>query len=126
MQSIIKKEGFKYLVVGVLSVLTDFLTYTLFLFVIDHSPAKALSYIMGMCTAFFLNRYWTFQSKNKVHSDGVKFIILYTTTLLVNVCINTTILTVLPGFIILAFIVATGTSIVLNYLGQKFFVFSTK
>lgn len=126
MLSIFKKETSRYIVVGVLSVLTDFISYTLFLLVLDHSVAKALSYIMGMCTAFFLNRFWTFQSKNKAHTDAIKFIGVYTSTLCINVLVNKVTLMILPEFVTFAFLVATGVSIVLNYIGQKFFVFSSK
>ena len=118
-----KQELLKYLVTGVLAVGTDYVSYTLLLHILTHSEAKAISYICGTGVAFFLNRVWTFKSSNKAHQDAVKFTVLYASSLVVNVLLNKTVLFIFPTYISIAFIIATGTTIVMNYVGQKFFVF---
>jgi putative flippase GtrA len=121
-----KKELLRYLVTGVLAVGTDYVSYLLLLHIFTHSPAKAISYVCGMIVAFVLNRYWTFESTNKAHKDAVKFTILYMTSLATNVLINKVALMIFPEYVSFAFLVATGTTVVMNYVGQKFFVFTHK
>ncbi|MCY9561263.1 GtrA family protein, partial [Paenibacillus apiarius] len=54
-----------------------------------------------------------------------KYIILYSGTAITNILVNHLVLYILAmeG---LAFLCATGVSTVLNFLGQKFFVFNNK
>lgn len=118
-----KKEFLKYLVTGVLAVGTDYVSYILLLHVFSHSPAKAISYICGMAVAFILNRHWTFQSTNKAHHDAFKFTVVYMSSLILNVATNKLALFILPAFVTFCFLVATGVSVVTNYIGQKFWVY---
>jgi putative flippase GtrA len=118
-----KQELIKYLCAGLLAVGTDYVSYMLLLQVLSHSPAKAISYVCGMAVAFFVNRLWTFKSTNKAHHDAVKFTIVYMSSFVLNVVTNKIALLVLPSFITFCFLVATGVSVVTNYLGQKFWVY---
>ena len=118
-----KKELIKYIITGASTVLTDFISYKLLSLVVAISIAKACSYILGMAVAFTLNRSWTFKSTQKINKDIINFIVLYTGSLFLNVFTNHAILIFFPHAITAAFIVATGVSIVTNYLGQKFWVF---
>lgn len=123
---IFKKESFKYLVSGLSAVATDYLVYLILLNFLSHSLAKAISFISGMFVAFVLNKYWTFSSKNKVHKDIFKFVILYTCSLTANVLSNKLVLIMFPLVITVAFVVATGVSVIMNYVGQKYWVFKIK
>lgn len=119
------KELLKYVIAGVFAVGTDYGVYRiLLLLALSHSPAKAVSYVCGMVVAFVLNRYWTFKSKNEIHTDTFKFILLYTGSLVANVITNKGVLLIFPTYIGGAFIIATGLSIVINYVGQKYWVFT--
>lgn len=121
-----KKELSMYLVVGVCAVFTDYGTYMLLRDSISTSSAKTISYIAGMLVAFVLNRSWTFKSTKKAHVDFIKFTILYITSLGLNVATNHIMLFVFPVYVTFAFLVATGVSVVTNYVGQKFWVFANK
>lgn len=118
-----KKELLKYLVTGILAVGTDYVSYMILLQFLSHSPAKAISYVCGMIVAFILNRFWTFQSTNKAHHDAIKFTVVYMSSLLLNVLTNKLALLILPSFVTFCFLVATGVSVVTNYIGQKFWVY---
>jgi putative flippase GtrA len=122
----IKKEFTKYIIAGISAVATDFIAYRLLSLLLLISIAKTISYILGMVVAFYLNRTWTFKSKEKAHSDLMKFIVLYTTSLALNVLTNHAMLYFIPTAITFAFLVATGVSVVINYIGQKFWVFKKK
>ena len=114
-------EGLKYLGVGMGAVGIDFVSYML-MSGIDPSIAKGLSYILGACFVFFANKYWTFQSKHAVHREVWKFAMLYFLTFSANVGIHAVLLN-LGAHKLVGFTFATGFSIVVNYMGQKFWVF---
>ncbi|MBI5196135.1 MAG: GtrA family protein [Nitrospirae bacterium] len=119
-----KKEIKRFIAVGLLAVGTDLSVYTLLLNFLTHSPAKAVSFISGTIVAYLLNKYWTFEQKKKSFSEAVRFAALYASTLGVNVAVNKISLMLLPMWIFFAFLAATGTSTILNFLGQKFWVFN--
>ena len=119
-----KKEIKRFIAVGLLAVGTDLSVYTILLNFLTHSPAKAVSFISGTVVAYLLNKYWTFEQKNKSFAEAARFAALYAATLGVNVAVNKISLMILPLWIFFAFIAATGTSTILNFLGQKFWVFN--
>jgi len=127
----IKRELAVFLVVGTLTVLIDFLTYQALvkLCLINVDIAKGCSFLVGTAFAYFANRIWTFGHNQHVPGSVWRFVLLYTVTLGANVGINTLALQVLnqTAFAIqLAFILATGVSAFLNFLGMKCFVFKTR
>lgn len=126
MSTKLKKQIKMFLVAGFSAVATDMSVYYLLFTFLDHSSAKAISFISGTVVAYILNKYLTFEQKRKSYSEMLRFGILYVTTLGVNVAVNKVSLILLSGWIFIAFLLATGTSTVLNFLGQKFWVFKVK
>lgn len=120
---LLKTQLSRFLIVGISAVATDFLTYQLFFLFLSHAPAKTLSFICGTVIAYFFNKYWTFEQTEKRVLEIPKFIMLYSGTLVVNVAVNTLVLTYFPPLFFLAFLCATGTSTVLNFIGQKWWIF---
>jgi putative flippase GtrA len=120
-----QKQLLRFLVVGCSAVATDFVTYTLLLHLLAHAPAKTISFILGSIVAYLLNKYWTFAVPGKNHIEVAKFIILYTSTLGVNVAVNAAVLILFPHAVPFAFLCATGTSTILNFIGQKWWVFKS-
>ncbi len=124
------KEVKSFLIVGILTVLIDFLVYSISgKYFFKTSLAKAFGFISGTIFSFFANRNITFRSQNNIWAHLSKFIFLYTGTLIANVMINNTILNFIPLFkfqIYFAFFIATSTSAILNFLGMKYFVFIKK
>jgi putative flippase GtrA len=124
----IRRELAIFLVVGSLTVLVDFLAYRALLWsaLLEVDPAKAVSFITGTVFAYFANRHWTFGRKQPVPGSWYRFIILYALTLGANVQVNKLMLKLLatmPWDLLLAFLVATGVSAALNFIGMKWFVF---
>jgi len=132
------KQIKRYIMIGACTVLVDYLSYlTLLHFGITISVSKACSFLCGASFAFTFHKLFTFESKQFCHKELVKFSTLYFTTLMVNIFSNSLgllILGWLMGFslfsfltpqinITLSFIGATGLTIILNFLGQKFWVF---
>jgi len=117
------KELLKFLVGGGSAVLTDYAVYNLLLSAgTDMSLSKAVSYICGAIIGFIINKLWTFESKGFSQKEIYKYILLYAVSAGINAGINKLVM-LLAGIQILAFLCATGVSTVINFLGQKFFVF---
>ena len=124
----IKRESVIFLIVGASTVLVDFITYLgLIEFqVMDVDMAKATGFLVGTLFAYFANRFWTFGHKSHVPGSAWRFSALYASTLGANVLINALSLKLLVDMPIafqLAFLLATGVSASLNFLGMKLFVF---
>lgn len=89
---------------------------------LSNELAKALSFLLGTVVAFIINKYWTFEKKELSYNEMCRFITLYTITLTANVMINQLLVNE-TNLIHLAFLIATGVSTVLNFIGQKLWVF---
>ena len=126
----INRETSIFLVVGVITVLLDFLIYSSLLWteLLAYGPAKAVGFISGTVFSYFANRLWTFGYTKQGWDSIWRFGLLYALTLFVNVMANSAVLTLLVGVpddIKIAFVFATILSAALNFLGMKFFVFRT-
>lgn len=118
----IKKEMKRFLVAGISAVGTDLGTYYLLLNYLDPAIAKTISFLLGTIVAFIINKYWTFEKHERSYQEVVKFVLLYTATLFTNVATNEVVLNQFH-IVFLAFLIATGVSTVLNFIGQKWWVF---
>ncbi len=114
-----------FLAVGLTAVGVDSLMF----FVVSRlgtppSGAKTLSFIAGSVVAFFLNKYFTFARPDFRTAEVLRFACLYFSTLAANVAVFSAVNTLTAGrWPTLRFLAATGASTVLNYVGQRFWVF---
>lgn len=121
-----KKELLRFLVGGGSAVVTDYIVYRVLMFAgLDMSVSKAISYVCGAVVGFIINKLWTFESKGFSKMEIVRYIILYAISACANAGVNKLVMLIV-NIQILAFLCATGVSTVLNFLGQKFFVFVKK
>ena len=124
------KEIRYFLIIGILTVLIDYLVYFLSRkFFINTSQAKAFGFISGTVFAFLANRNITFKNHNNIWGHLYKFLILYSGTLFINITINNSLLNLLTDFhykVQLSFLITTSTSAVINFIGMKYFVFFIK
>ncbi len=124
----IKRELVIFLIVGASTVLVDFMIYRgLIQFqVMEVDMAKATGFLVGTLFAYFANRFWTFVHKSHAPGSAWRFSALYASTLGANILINALALKLLADTAVafqLAFLLATGVSASLNFLGMKLFVF---
>jgi putative flippase GtrA len=121
--SLVKIEIKRFILAGVCAVSTDLMSYFLLLLILPHSISKGISFILGTIVAYIINKYWTFEKKERSYKEMIQFAILYGITLGINVLINKIILDLSNSSVILAFFIATGISTLLNFSGQKWWVF---
>jgi len=137
----LKKQIIKFGLIGFLAVFVDMGIYYLLLNSFPESMkdaaypeviAKSLSFMCGTFVTYNLNKMWTWRKRDKSNSRFAKFMLLYGASMLVNVAINSLLLFVLheyqhifdlPNKYFIAFVGATGTSAMLNFAGQKIWVF---
>ena len=127
----IKRELGIFLIVGLLTVLIDFLVYRglVGVGVIGVDTAKGIGFLTGTLFAYVANRFWTFSHKSHAPGSVWRFVLLYLSTLMANVVINALALKVMADIMAavpMAFLLATGVSASLNFLGMKFFVFNSR
>jgi putative flippase GtrA len=101
----------------------DALVYSQLFDILHPSESKACGFLAGSITAFILGRIFTFQSNGKIHKELGRFVVLYASTFFSNVAVHETFYRVGLDFGWIPFLAATAVSTVLNFLGQKYFVF---
>lgn len=126
MTSSLSVELRRFLIVGSTTVAIDFLCYTgLMLANVSVPLAKAVGFACGMIFAWFANRVYTFGSSGG-GSQFLRFVVLYLTTLALNVLVNQLGLSVLglsSGAVVISFLLATGLSAATNFAGMKLLIF---
>jgi putative flippase GtrA len=121
-------EAMRFLPVGGLAVMIDFLAYTALTYAgAPIATSKALSFIAGAIFAFFANRSFTFRRGGRDWISVTAFAAVYFLSLGLNVSLNSGVLALLPfkgaAALDAAWFVATAASAAFNFLGMKFFVF---
>lgn len=118
-----KKELIIYVLVGLIVVFVDFISYHLYnsKFSIDFSLSKRLSFLTGSTFSFFLNKYFTFKSPKWKISEIFSFSVIYFSSFVLNSFTHDVLLNYFSGNY--PFIIATFVSVLINYLGQKLIVF---
>lgn len=120
------KECLKFLVGGGSAVVVDFVLYRILVYIgLSVSPSKAISYVTGAAVGFVINKLWTFESKRFSKMEIVRYIILYAISACMNAGVNKCVLLIID-WTVFAFLCATGVSTIMNFLGQKYFVFVKK
>ena len=133
------KQLVRFVVVGVINTGIDFLILNILMFSTKITSGSgmiaqnAISFSIATINSYYLNKAWTFEDKDN-KKGGVKFA-QFLTVSLVGIVINTVIVysfttSIQPMFGIspqlwanVGKILATGISLIWNFLGYKFIVF---
>ena len=116
-------EFIKYSIIGILSISIDFAVYSIcqYNFDISASRSKIFSYIIASTNSFIFNRKITFNSKSRSYKQPFKFIVIYFISLFFNSTVHDFIILFEEEY--LPFIIATIVSVLINFNGQKHWVF---
>jgi len=86
--------------------------------------AKALSFTISAISAYLLNRYWTFKSKDTdVLKQSLKYFVVSVVGLLINLIIMYVVVGIFHQRKIFGLILATGLVAFWNYFCNKFWTF---
>ena len=125
----------KFIVIGVIAVLIDFILYALIYEEMNFSVSlsKAAGFLAGAIFSYFANKIWTFDAKQHSLAQSFKrHMLLYLFTLIINILSNyfslllfNTITQEMKNLnLIASFMIATSLSSALNFFGMKYWVFS--
>lgn len=119
----------KFILVGFFAVLIDYSTYIILNKLIYSIPvSKASSFIVATSFSFLANKRITFKSHFSI-VILLKYLLLYSVTMIFNILVNDFFLAFFNNFKFqtqISFILATGGSATINFIGLNFFVFRNK
>jgi len=120
------RQFVSYSMIGIISLLIDIIVYVLLsdFFLISKSLSKIISFILASINSFLGNKIFTFKLKSYNFREPLKFILLYSVSLIANSSTHDFFLNIFDGF--LPFIIASIVSIIINFGGQKLWVFKNK
>lgn len=114
----------RFLICGGVTTVLDFTVYRCLIEGIGPLTAKSISFCFGAVLSFFLNRRWTFRAQSTISGPLIlKFAVTQGVNLATNSGTNYIILQI-THHLICAFICATGCGMVVNFILQRFWVFS--
>lgn len=112
-----------FIVIGGLATTIDFIIYSYLLDFISINFSKLISMLVSSLFSYFMNKIFTFnKGKNYNSKYLIKFYIIFLLNLLTNIFANYYVYK-WTSIKILAFILATLFGMIVNFIGQKFFVF---
>ena len=112
-----------FIIIGGLATTIDFIIYSYLLDFISINFSKFISMLGSSLFSYFMNKIFTFnKGKNYNSKYLIKFYIIFLLNLLTNIFVNYYVYK-WTSIKILAFILATLFGMIVNFIGQKFFVF---
>ena len=121
--SITKKEIIRYCVAGMFVGATDFGIYYILLNVFPYSLSKGISFICAGIVAYLFNKYWTFEQLRPSRAEIMRFVMINVLMLEINVLVNQSILSLWPGKVFVALLLAGQVTNILAFVFFKFWVF---
>ena len=130
---IIDKSFFKFLLVGVLNTGVSFILMFL-LEGLGYWPSTAIAYVAGAVISFFLNKHFTFKSKQNVWKEALKFALMVAVCYVVAYSLAKPLMEWALSFTSfsdiwterITKIFAMGLYTLINYITQKFITFTNK
>jgi putative flippase GtrA len=124
---IISKQLKYFLIIGFVTVLIDYSIYRSLIFLESKiGIAKSIGFVFGTIFSFVANRNLTFNVKNNFFGHLIKFSLLYFTSMMFNVFVNSISLELFTNSnlkVQISFILATIISAIINFGGMKYLVF---
>lgn len=129
-------EFIKFGLVGVMNTAVDFIVFTLLMLAgVQYLAAQVVSYAAGTLNSYVVNKLWTFKGVKEGEAAGkaasltadrgefVRFMLLNAGTLLLSLVLLYWLKSGLGLPALLAKLLVTGVTVVVNYIGSKLWVF---
>ena len=128
------KTFFKFIIVGIINTVVGtsimFILYNVFNF--SYEISSGANYFFTSILSYFLNKYFTFKSKEKSVSEIIRFALNIIVCYVLAYGIAKRLAFLVLGFLDkrlrenIAMVVGMGLFTILNYFGQRFFSFREK
>ena len=135
-KKILSFEQSRFIIVGIMNTIigTVAMLIAYNVFHMGYWLSSIMDYVIGSIFSYFANKYFTFKVEKKSKEEVIRFIINIVVCYLIAYGIARPIIdVVLGGFELskswmdqISMLFGTGIFIVINYFGQKFFVFRKK
>lgn len=124
-----------YFICGAMSTTCDFvLYYSMYHLGMPIPLAKGTSFLIASVISYFLNKHITFRSRRRSIKEFINFVVVHIGAMIIDVATNSFFILILGFFmtehskmehskILIGFILATGCSVIANFIGQKYWVF---
>ncbi|MDO8566178.1 MAG: GtrA family protein [Candidatus Moranbacteria bacterium] len=134
------KQFSKFIIVGGINTGIDFFILNILIYItgvtagVELFILNCISFSVAVINSYFMNKHWTFQDKTKTQQEPIKFS-QFLAVSIIGIIINGLILTSITSYIPplfglsavlwanIAKLMATGVSLIWNFIGYKFFVF---
>lgn len=115
----------KFALVGGMNTGVDFLVFSGLLWIgVPYLAAQGVSYSAGMLNSYVANKFWTFQASGKKNKgEFIRFALLNVGTLLMSLGLMYVFTDGLGLHPLFSKLVVTGATVVVNFLGNKLWVF---
>lgn len=122
------RKPFRFVVVGVLNTLVDFLVFLLCNKVIGihYTVSQGIGYSFGVLNSFTFNKLWTFESRNtkkKTAMEFLRFIMINAVSLGVSIYGISLLVEHFQINVLVSKVMVTLVAQLINYLGYKVWVF---
>ncbi len=135
-KKILSLEQSRFIIVGIMNTIIGTLAMLIAynIFHLGYWVSSAMDYIIGSIFSYFANKYFTFKSEKKSASEVIRFIINIVVCYFISYSVAKPVMVLLLKDIHLSLSIleqisiffGMGIFIVLNYFGQKYFVFRRK
>ncbi|HWQ41664.1 MAG TPA: GtrA family protein [Desulfosporosinus sp.] len=118
-------EFIKFCLVGAVNTGIDFTVFTVLSnFGVLLLVAQVVSYSCGVLNSFLLNRTWTFRERKQSSGQLIRFLTLNLGTLTITYGLLVYFRYHLVWPLLVCKLVATGVSLVINFVGSRLWIFS--
>lgn len=118
-------EFMKFCLIGAVNTGVDFTAFTVLSNMgVILLVAQSVSYTCGVLNSFLLNRTWTFRGCAQSSGQLIRFLALNLGTLTITYGLLVYFHNSLAWPLLVCKLVATGASLVINYLGSRLWIFS--
>ena len=135
-KKILQSEGSRFILVGVANTLigTSAMLFAYNVLGFGYWISSILNYVVGSIFSYFANKYFTFQSHEKSWKEVVRFVSNIVLCYIIAYSVAQPFIAVLLGklqlstslFEQISMLTGTAIFIIINFCGQKFFVFVRK
>lgn len=117
----------KFGLVGGMNTAVDFVVYTLLMLSgVHYLAAQVISYTVGTVNSYVVNKLWTFKgagSKSGNRKEFIRFVAVNLGSLLLSLVLLYALKSGLGMPALLAKLLVTGVTVIVNYAGSKLWVF---
>lgn len=123
------KEVILYLIFGILTTGVNIAVFWICdtLIHIEYKAGNIIAWIFSVAFAFFMNKFFVFESKNKSNieasKEAIKFILARIFSLVVDMLLMVLMIDVLKFYSLVAKIISNLVVVIINYVVSKFIIF---